>query len=187
MACILHTISSWRWPYNLHIVFAIHVTIRIAGSCGRALNVKARTISHRVGTFSRLRICRVRVCRETRIWWGRCGAAACGGPRAPPAPFCLPCRRRDLPTRRVNAAAATGQRNDNVTPACVSASRKVQRVTASYKVQHANSVFYISKMAAHLSRWLPPVVRRLFKCLPRYIIRFTILNVVNYVYCNLGS
>lgn len=59
-----------------------------------------------------LRVCRVRVCRETRIWWGRRGAAACGGWRARrarccprseargarrpprPAPTCRTCRTR---------------------------------------------------------------------------------------------
>lgn len=59
----------------------------------------SRNLDLRAGrlTSLMLRVCRVRVCRETRIWWSR-GAAACGGralrarsclrsePHAPPTP-----------------------------------------------------------------------------------------------------
>lgn len=45
-----------------------------------------------------LRVCRVSVCRETRIWWRRCGAPASAAPRAP-RPRCCP-RREPGPRGR---------------------------------------------------------------------------------------
>lgn len=67
-----------------------------------------------------LRVCRVRVCRETRIWWGRRGAAACGGRRARRA-HCCPRSERARPRRpsRVrNMRHARRRRRRRPAPSC---------------------------------------------------------------------